>query len=333
MRALLSHKVGGPETLVVATATKPTAGPGQVVINVKACAINFPDLLIIEDRYQLKPPRPFAPGGEVAGIIESVGPGAGNWKRGDRVIGFSGFGGLAEQVAIDAKHVYRLPAERDFLEGAALLFTYGTALHGLRGRGRLQAGERLLVLGAAGGVGMAAVQLGKALGAHVIAAASNSQKAQAAIEGGADEALVYGRGPFAKDETRALSDQFKQVAGEGGFDVIFDTVGGDYAEPALRAIGWGGRYLVIGFPAGIPRLPLNLALLKGCDICGVFWGTFADLEPEKCAGEVATLFDLWSKGLITPSATHVFSLSEGGKAIARLAARENVGKIVVSMSD
>lgn len=333
MRALLSHEIGGPETLVVATATKPIAAPGQVVINVKACAINFPDLLILEDRYQLKPPRPFAPGGVVSGIIESVGPGVGNWKPGDRVIGFSGFGGLAEQVAIDARHVYRLPAERDFLEGAALLFTYGTALHGLRDRGRLQAGERLLVLGAAGGVGMAAVQLGKALGAHVIAAASNSQKAQAAVEAGADETIVYGRGPFTEDETRALSGQFKQVAGEDGFDVIFDTVGGDYAEPALRAIGWGGRYLVIGFPAGIPRLPLNLALLKGCDICGVFWGTFADREPEKCAGEVATLFDLWSKGLITPSATHVFSLSEGGKAIARLAARENVGKIVVSIAD
>lgn len=333
MRALLSRKIGGPETLTVETAPDPVAGPGQVVVNVKACAINFPDLLIVEDKYQLKPSRPFAPGGEVSGVIESVGSGVRNWQAGQRVIGFTGFGGLSEKVAIDARHVYPLPAERNFLEGAALLFTYGTALHGLHARGHLKAGEKLLVLGAAGGVGLAAVELGKALGAYVVAAVSSPPKAQVVVQAGADEALVYGYGPFGKDEARALSEQFKQASGAHSFNVIFDTVGGDYAEPALRAIGWAGRYLVVGFPAGIPRIPLNLALLKGCDICGVFWGGFAERDPDACAGEVARLFDLWSKGLIAPKATHIFSLSEGGKAIARLGGRDNIGKIVVSVSE
>jgi NADPH:quinone reductase-like Zn-dependent oxidoreductase len=331
MKALLSRAPGGPETLELADAPDPVAAAGQVVVAVRACAINYPDVLIIEDKYQFRPQRPFAPGGEVAGIVDSVGEGVTGWRPGDRVIGMVGHGGLAEKVAVDAGRLYRLPDGRDFAEGASLILTYATTIHALLDRGRLAAGQSLLVLGAAGGVGLAAIELGKAFGARVVAAVSSEDKAAAATAAGADETIVYPHAPFDRDQSRALADRFKAAGGKAGFDVIYDPVGGDYAEPALRAIGWEGRYLVVGFPAGIPKLPLNLTLLKSCDVCGVFWGAFAARDPAANAAHVEHLFRLWEEGRIGPRVTARFPLAEGGSAIARLGARGAIGKLVVEV--
>jgi NADPH:quinone reductase-like Zn-dependent oxidoreductase len=331
MKALLSRAPGGPETLELADAPDPVAAAGQVVVAVRACAINYPDVLIIEDKYQFRPQRPFAPGGEVAGIVDSVGEGVTGWRPGDRVIGMVGHGGLAEKVAVDAGRLYRLPDGRDFAEGASLILTYATTIHALLDRGRLAAGHDLLVLGAAGGVGLAAIELGKAFGARVVAAVSSEDKAAAATAAGADETIVYPHAPFDRDQSRALADRFKAAGGKAGFDVIYDPVGGDYAEPALRAIGWEGRYLVVGFPAGIPKLPLNLTLLKSCDVCGVFWGAFAARDPAANAAHVEHLFRLWEEGRIGPRVTARFPLAEGGSAIARLGARGAIGKLVVEV--
>jgi len=331
VRALLSEAPGGPETLVLREVPDPVAGPGQLLVRVRACAINYPDVLIIEDRYQFKPPRPFAPGGEVAGIVEAVGEGVAGWSGGERVIAMIGHGGLCEKVAVNAATALKLPEERSFEEGSALVLTYATSIHALLDRGRLKAGETLLVLGAAGGVGLAAVELGKAFGARVVAAVSSDEKAQAAREAGADSVLVYPRGPFDKAESKALAQQFKDSVGPAGADVIYDPVGGDYAEPALRAIGWEGRYLVVGFPAGIPRLPLNLTLLKSCDVCGVFWGAFAARDPAANAAHIDTLFRLWREGKIAPRVSRTWPLEQAGEAIAHMAARQAVGKLVVTL--
>jgi len=332
MRALLSKAPGGPETLELSEVADPVAGKGQVVVAVKACSINYPDVLIIEDKYQFKPERPFAPGGEIAGVIESVGEGVTGWQPGDRVIAMIGNGGLAEKVAADAHRLYALPDERSFAEGASLLLTYATTIHALVDRGHLQEGQTLLVLGAAGGVGLAAVELGKAFGARVVAAVSSEEKAAAAKAAGADETLVYPRAPFDKAQSKALADQFKAAVGPNGADVIYDPVGGDYAEPALRAIGWEGRYLVVGFPAGIPKLPLNLTLLKSCDVCGVFWGAFAARDPKANQAHIERLFRLWAEGRIAPRVTQTFPLADGGKAIAKMAARGAIGKLVVEIA-
>lgn len=331
MRALLSKAPGGPETLELSEVADPAAAAGEVIVAIKACAINYPDVLVIEDKYQFKPERPFAPGGEIAGVIESVGAGVTDWQPGDRVIAIVGNGGLAEKIAIDARRLHRLPEGRSFAEGAALLLTYATTIHALVDRGRLAEGQTLLVLGAAGGVGLAAVELGKAFGARVVAAVSSAEKAAAAREAGADETLIYPRGPFDKAQSKALADQFKAAVGPNGAEVIYDPVGGDYAEPALRAIGWEGRYLVVGFPAGIPRLPLNLTLLKSCDVCGVFWGAFAARDPHANQAHIDCLFRLWSEGRIAPRVTQIFSLADGGKAIATMAARGAIGKLVVEI--
>jgi NADPH:quinone reductase-like Zn-dependent oxidoreductase len=247
------------------------------------------------------------------------------------VIGVTGHGGLAEKAVVAAQSLYKLPASRSFEDGAALLLTYATTIHALLDRGRLKEGQALLVLGAAGGVGLAAIELGKAFGARVIAAASSEEKAAAAKAAGADTTLVYPRGPLDKDASKALADTFKAALGPGGADVIYDPVGGDYAEPALRSIGWEGRYLVVGFPAGIPRLPLNLTLLKSCDVCGVFWGAFAARDPKTNRAHVERLFRLWSAGKIAPRVTETFALADAGKAIAKMAAREAIGKLVVTI--
>ncbi len=331
MRALLSKASGGPETLILSDLPDPVAAPGQVVIAVKACAINFPDVLIIEDKYQFKPERPFAPGGEIAGIVAEVGDGVEGWAVGDRVIAMLGHGGLSEKVVADPAKLYRLPEGRDFAEGASLILTYGTTIHALLDRGHLKAGQTLLVLGAAGGVGLAAIELGKAFGARVVAAVSSEEKAAAARAAGADETIVYARAPFDKDQSKALAEQFKAAVGKTGADVIYDPVGGDYAEPALRSIAWEGRYLVVGFPAGIPRLPLNLTLLKSCDVCGVFWGAFAARDPKANQAHIETLFELWRDGKIAPRVTERFALEDGGKAIAKMAARAVIGKLVVEL--
>lgn len=331
MRALLSHEPGGPETLQLTELPDPTPGPGQLLVRVRACAINYPDVLIIEDKYQFKPPRPFAPGGEIAGEVEAVGEGVSGCLPGDRVIAMLGHGGLAEKVLVPAAMALALPAGRSFEEGSALILTYATSIHALLDRGRLEAGQTLLVLGAAGGVGLAAVELGKAFGARVIGAVSSEEKAEAARAAGADEVVVYPRGSFDKDSSKALAQLFKDAVGGQGADVIYDPVGGDYAEPALRAIAWAGRYLVVGFPAGIPRLPLNLTLLKSCDVCGVFWGAFAARDPQANATHLQTLFRLWDEGRIAPKVSRTWPLSKAGEAIAHMAARKAVGKLVVTL--
>ena len=333
MRALLSNAVGGPETLAMGELPDPKAGPGELLVAVKACSVNYPDVLIIEDKYQFKPPRPFAPGGEIAGVVEAVGEDVTDWSPGDRVIAMTGSGGMVEKVAVPAASAFALPEARGFDDGSALILTYGTTIHALVDRGQLKQGETLLVLGAAGGVGLAAVELGKAFGARVIAAVSSEEKGQAARAAGADEVLLYGRAPFDKEQSKALADRFKSAVGKDGAHVIYDAVGGDYCEPALRAIAWEGRYLVIGFPAGIPRLPLNLTLLKSCDVRGVFWGAFAARDPERNRAHVARLFKLWDEGRIAPNVTETYPFERGGEAIARLAARQVIGKVVVRIAD
>lgn len=331
MKALISRAIGGPETLELADLPAPAAGAGTLLVAVAACAINYPDVLIIADRYQMKPPRPFVPGGEIAGTVTGVGTGVTGWAVGDRLIAMIGTGGLAEQAIVPAAAAFRLPEGRDVVAGSALLMTYGTSYHALIDRAALRAGDTLLVLGAAGGVGLAAVEIGKTLGARVIAAVSSAAKAEAARAAGADATLVYDRAPFDKAASRALADAFKAAVGPGGAQVIYDAVGGDYAEPALRAIGWEGRYLVVGFPAGIPSLPLNLTLLKSCDVRGVFWGAFAAREPARNRANIETLLGWWAEGKISPRIDRTWPLAEGGAAIAHLGERQVIGKAVVTI--
>lgn len=333
MKSLRTHAVGGPDTLTLDEVESPTPGPGQVVVAVKACAVNFPDTLMIRDLYQFKPERPYAPGGEIAGVITALGEGVTNWKVGDKVLCGIGNGGMTEQVAIDAARLFPIPDGVSFETAASLLMTYGTTIHGLKDRGRIKAGETMLVLGAAGGVGLSAVELGKAFGARVVAAVSSEEKAAVAREMGADEVVIYGRAPFDKDQSKALAEAFKAACGPNGADIVYDIVGGDYSEPALRAIAWEGRFLVVGFPAGIARMPLNLTLLKSCDICGVFWGAFTAREPAKNAAHIAELFELLKAGKINPRVSATFPLERGGEAIALLESRAAIGKVVVTMGD
>ena len=332
MKTLLSREPGGPETLTLEEVADPVAKRGEVVVAIKACALNYPDVLIIEDKYQLKPPRPFAPGAEIAGVIESVGEGVTTVKVGDHVIAFPMVGGLAEKVAVSTATLIPMPEVMSFEDGASLILTYATSLHALKDRAKLQPGETLLVLGAGGGVGIAAVELGKAMGARVIAAASSQEKVDVALAHGADAGVVYSRGPFDKDSARALTEQFKAACGPKGADVIYDPVGGDYAEAALRAIAWEGRFLVVGFPAGIPKIPLNLTLLKGCQIVGVFWGGFVNNQPQDAAANTRELLKLYVEGKIRPEVSERFPLERGGEAIARLGARRALGKIVVTFA-
>ncbi|AHE55491.1 NADPH:quinone oxidoreductase family protein [Sphingomonas sanxanigenens] len=332
MKALVSTAVGGPETLSLLDLPVPVPGAGELGVRVLVCGINYPDVLIIEDKYQFKPQRPFAPGSEISGVVEAVGADVQGWAIGDRLIAVTGHGGLAEQMVLEAGRAFKLPDGRDPAEGAALLMTYATTIHALVDRGTLRPGETLLVLGAAGGVGLAAIEIGKALGARVVAAVSSEEKAAAAREAGADATLLYGRAPFTPEQSKALAQAFKEAVGESGADVIYDPVGGDYCEPALRSIAWEGRYLVVGFPAGIPKLPLNLTLLKSCDVRGVFWGAFARREPERNRANVAQLFDWWEKGQISPRIDRSWPLAEGGDAIRWLADRRAVGKVVVTVA-
>jgi NADPH:quinone reductase-like Zn-dependent oxidoreductase len=331
MKALLSLEPGGPETLRLEDIAEPVPGAGELLVRVRACSINFPDVLIIEDKYQLKPQRPFAPGGEIAGEVIGVGEGVTGWKTADRIIAALGFGGLAEQVIVPAAQAIPLPVERSFEEGSALLMTYATAIHALVDRGKLQAGQTLLVLGAAGGVGIAAVEIGKALGARVVAAVSSEEKAGTARDAGADSTMIYPAGPFDRDGQKALAGSFKDAVGAAGADVILDPVGGDYSEAALRSIAWEGRFLVVGFPAGIAKLPLNLTLLKSCDVCGVFWGAFAAHDPERNAAHVEQLFRWWSEEKIAPRVSATYPLDRAGEAIAALRDRKAVGKLVVTL--
>jgi NADPH:quinone reductase len=331
MKALLSTATGGPETLILGELPEPVAGVGQVVVAVKACAINFPDTLMIEDRYQVRPPRPFAPGGEIAGVIESLGEGVTGFAIGDRVLAGCGHGGLVERIALSTHNLYKMPEAMSFEEGASLLMTYGTSIHALKDRGRMQAGDNVLVLGGAGGIGISAIELAKAYGGRVVAGVSSEAKAAVARQAGADEVVVYPYQPFDKDQSKAVAEMFKAAAGPNGYNIIYDTVGGDYSEPAVRSIAWEGRFLVVGFPAGIAKLPLNLTLLKSCDVCGVFWGAYAAREPEKNRANIAELFALYSAGKIKPLVSETFPLERGGDAIAKLGNRQAVGKLVVTI--
>ena len=331
MKAILSTVPGGPETLIIGELESPEPGEGQVRIRVRACGVNYPDTLIIEDKYQFKPDRPFPPGGEVSGEIDALGPGVSEWRVGDKVIALTGHGGMAEQVVTEANRCVAMPDTMPYEEAAALIFTYGTSYHALKQRAETAAGETLLVLGAAGGVGLSAVELGKAMGARVVAAASSEEKVALAKDRGADTGMIYERGPFDKDGTRALAKQFKDATGPGGADIIYDAVGGDYAEAALRCINWKGRFLVIGFPAGIPRIPLNLALLKGCQIVGVFWGSFTSREVMENQQNNRELLDMYADGRIRPHVSKQYALADAGQAITDLAERRAMGKIVVTI--
>lgn len=330
MQALQSVTAGGPETLELRQVAVPDPGPGQVRLRVQAVGINYPDVLIIEDRYQFKPVRPFSPGAEVAGIVDAVGPGVSNLAPGARVIAMLGWGGLAEQVIAPAGACFILPDAIAMDQGAALLMTYGTSFHALRDRGQIRAGETLLVLGAGGGVGLAAVELGLALGARVIAAASSEAKLAPARDLGAI-ALVYPAEALDRAGQRAFSEAIKAANGGKGVDVILDPVGGSYAEPALRAIARGGRYLVVGFPAGIPALPFNLALLKECDIRGVFWGSHIDHEPAVHRAAITELLALCVKGVIQPRIHRHHPLADAPVAIQSLTTRGVTGKVIVTL--
>lgn len=331
MKAVLSKAVGGPETLVLEELPDPVAGPGQVLIDVKACGVNYPDVLIIEDKYQFKPTRPFSPGGEVSGVIAAVGEGVSRFKVGDRVLASTGWGGYAEKLALEEGRCTPIPDNMPFDEAAAFVLTYGTSYYALKDRGGLKPGETLLVLGAAGGVGLAAVELAKAMGAKVVAAASSQEKIDLAIKHGADSGVVYPRGPFDKDGQKALAELFKGACGSSGWDVAYDAVGGDYSEAAIRASGWNGRFLVIGFPSGIPKIPLNLTLLKSCDIVGVFWGAAVARDPKGHADNLKALMDLYAAGKIKPYVSERFPLARAGEAIAHLASRKAMGKVVITI--
>ncbi len=331
MKALRTHAVGGPETLTLDEIDAPTPGKGEVLVDVKACAINFPDTLMIRDLYQFKPERPYAPGGELAGIVSAVGEGVTGYAVGDRVMAGIGNGGLAEKVVVPAGRMFPVPEGVSFEKAASLLMTYGTTIHGFKDRGHIKQGDTVLILGAAGGVGLSAVELAKAFGARVVAAVSTEEKGQVARNAGADEVVIYPKGEMDKAASKELANAFKAACGPEGANIVYDIVGGQYSEPALRSIAWEGKFLVVGFPAGIAKMPLNLTLLKSCDICGVFWGAFTAREPTKFKAQVEELFQLMKDGKIDPLVSETFPLERGGDAIAKLESRQAVGKVVVTM--
>ncbi|HTT97177.1 MAG TPA: NADPH:quinone oxidoreductase family protein [Rhizomicrobium sp.] len=331
MKAMLCKEFGPPEKLVLSDIPSLKAAPGQVVITVKACGVNFPDVLIIENKYQFKPPLPFAPGAEIAGVVKEAGEGVTRFKAGDRVIASVGNGGMQEEIVADPNRSIPMPDSMDFETGAGLILTYGTSHYALKDRAKLKAGETLVVLGAAGGVGLAAVELGKAMGARVIAGASSQEKVDLAKKHGADDGFVYASGKLSRDQQKEFSDQIKNATGGKGADVLYDPVGGDYAEPAVRAMAWEGRYLVIGFVAGIPSVPLNLTLLKSCDIQGVFWGAFTARDPKRNQEHLAEIMRWTVEGKIKPYISARFPLARAGEAIRMLADRKAQGKVIVTM--
>ncbi|MDB5454868.1 MAG: Alcohol dehydrogenase zinc-binding domain protein [Caulobacter sp.] len=331
MRALLSLQAGGPETLKLRDIDEPSPGPGQVAVAVHVCGVNFPDLLVIEDKYQLRPTRPFSPGSELAGVVRAVGEGVASPSVGERVSASLPFGAMAEVVIVAADRCTVLPDAMPFDEAAAFQVTYGTVHHALVGRAGLRPGETLLVLGAGGGIGLAAVELGKALGARVVAAASSQDKLDAALSMGADAVVLYPRAFETVDQAKAFTEAVRAACGGEGADVVIDPVGGAYAEPAFRSIAGQGRYLVVGFAAGIPAIPLNLVLLKAAQIIGVFWGAHMARHPEAGAQDMKVLLDLYVAGRIRPRVSERYGLERGGEAIARLGSRGVSGKIVVDV--
>jgi len=324
MKAVLCKAYGPPESLVIEDVASPQPGPGEVVVSVKAASVNFPDVLIIQNKYQVKPPLPFSPGSEVAGIVKAVGDEVSAVKPGDRVMAFTAFGAFAEEVKTDAQRLLPLPAGMDFETAAAFGLTYATSDHALRDRGQLAAGETLLVLGAAGGVGLAAIEIGKALGARAIACASTDDKLAVCRAHGADDTINYA--------TEDLRERVKALTGARGADVVYDPVGGQYTEPALRSIAWRGRLLVVGFAAGdIPKIPLNLTLLKGCAIVGVYWGEFTRREPQRFADSMQQLGRWYGEGKLKPHVSETFPLERAADALTLMANRLVKGKVVLTV--
>jgi NADPH:quinone reductase len=324
VKAVLCEKYGPPDSLVVKDLPSPRAGAGEVVVSVKAASVNFPDVLIIENKYQFKPPLPFSPGSELSGLIKEVGEGVSGWKAGDRVMAFTTYGAFAEEVKVEANRLARLPAKMSFEEAAAFVLTYATSDHALRDRGALKAGETLLVLGAAGGVGVAAIEIGKALGARVIACASSDDKLAVCREHGADATINY--------SSEDLRERVKALTEGRGPDVVYDAVGGSYTEPAFRSIAWRGRLLVVGFAAGeIPKLPLNLALLKGASVVGVFWGDFGRREPKQFAESLQQIATWYEQGKLRPHVSEKFPLAKAADALKLMAARKVKGKVVLTV--
>lgn len=318
-------RFGGPELLEVGDVDEPVAGPGQVLVDVKACSVNFPDLLMIQDLYQFKPQPPFVPGSEVAGVVRAVGDGVDRFRVGDRVLGSSLFvGGLAEVAALAADTTVALPDSVGYADAAGLLYAYGTSHHALKDRAGLRPGQSLLVLGAAGAVGLAAVEIGALMGARVIAAASTDSKLELCRRYGASDTVNYA--------TEDLKAAVRELTGGEGADVVYDPVGGPYSEPALRATAWGGKFLVVGFAAGdIPRVPLNLALLRGCSIVGVFWGSFVRREAERHRANVAEMVGWWSEGKLRPHTSASYPLDQAAQAFRDMAERRAMGKVVVTL--
>ena len=326
MKAVLCKVYGPPESLVIEEVEPLKPGPGQVVVSVKACGVNFPDTLIIQGKYQFKPEMPFSPGGEVAGVVKEIGAGVERIKVGDRVIAFTGWGGFAEEVLAEAKVLIPIPAEMDFVTASAFVMVYGTSHYALKDRAKIQPGETLLVLGAAGGVGLAAVELGKAMGAHVIAAASNDEKLAICRQHGADECINY--------TNEDLKERIKALTSGRGVDVIYDPVGGNYSESALRSMAWEGRHLVIGFTAGdIPRIPLNLTLLKGCSIVGVFWGSFTTRDPQRNQEHLRELMTWFQEGKVKPHISATYPMARVADALNDMLARKITGKAVLVIDE
>ena len=325
----MCKEFGPVESHVIEDIPEPEAGDGQVVVDIKATGISFPDVLIVQGLYQFKPPFPFSPGSEIAGIVSSVGNGVTKFKEGDRVMGNIGSGGLVEKGAFFETQLMSLPESMDFKIAAGFSLNYGTTIHGLKQRAELKPNESILILGAGGGLGITAIHVAKAMGAKVIAAVSSEDKLELCKKEGADEGILYLR-EMDRDVQKKFSSEIKEISG-GGVEVIYDIVGGDYSEPALRAIKRHGRYLVVGFTAGIPKMPLNLTLLKECQIIGVFWGQFAGLDREVNAENFKELFQMHAEGKIKPFISETFPLERAGEAIKTLADRKVLGKIVVSM--
>ncbi len=332
MKAMLCTHYGPPEEMELRELPSPTPGKNQVLITVKACGVNFPDVLMLADKYQFKPALPFPPGGEVAGVVKALGEGVTDWKVGDRVAVSVGSGGFVEEILADARRCVPVPANVSFEVASAFIVTYGTSYHALKDRAKLKAGEHLVVLGAAGGVGLSAVELGVAMGAKVIAGASTQEKVDLAIKHGASAGFVYPKLPLSRDQQKAMSDKIKELTGGQGADVLYDPVGDQYAEPSLRAMNWEGRYLVIGFAAGeIPKIPLNLTLLKGCDVLGVFWGMATQRDPRHANESLREIMQMIADGKLHPDVSAKFPLAEAGKSIRMLMDRKAMGKVVVTM--
>ena len=332
MKALQCVELGMPDKLQINEVPDPEVLPGHVLIDNKAASVNFPDVLMIQGLYQFQPELPFSPGGESAGIVSSIGEGVDNISVGDRVFAMTGLGAFAEKIIAPEHAVVKIPETMSFETAAALPMTYGTSLYALKQRAELKEGETLLVLGAAGGVGLATVELGKAMGAKVIAAASTQEKVDLCIQHGADEGFIYPTGKLNRDQQKELSSKIKELTGGMGANVVYDPVGDDYSEPCIRATAWDGRYLVIGFAAGeIPKIPINLALLKGMKIVGVFWGAWVGMFPEENKKNFQELFELHSDGKINPEVSDSFSLDDGALAIAHLKDRKAKGKVIIKI--